>query len=201
MLTKQQQLVDVLSKLDNEIVRVVTVTDQKPLKKSRLTGLETPDNLIDVKKYAVREKQFVGVNYEKMVKKFRWKESSIIGKVKKFFTGDKFKSRGTYVFPVTENHAVMEHVKTHKQYFRTLSTPNSPVHSKYYDNTGNDITDQWKNLREEYFKLSYLNKSQELETPVIVNNTTLSNVKYIETEDGIVLYNDLSKRTLGKLGL
>ena len=201
MKTKREQLIDVLSGLDNEVVKIVTVTEQEALKKSRETGLPTPENLAVLKKYAVRHDQFVGTDYEKLVKKLRFKEAGFIKKVKKFIFGDGFKSQGTYTFPVTENQAVLEHTKTHKQYLRTLSAMDAPVESRYYDVDNTDVTDQWKSLQQEYFKLNYKNKSQGLDNPLRVNNTGLTNVKYIELSDGTVIYNELSNHTLKKLGV
>lgn len=202
MLTKKERLVNVLGGLNSDVVKLVTVTEQEALKKSRVTGFSTPHDLTTIKKYAVREHQFVGVNYEDMIKKLRFKEASLVAKVKKFIFGDKFKSQGTYVTPVTKNHAVFEHVKTHKQYLRSLSAIDAPVHAKYYDIVGRDITNDWKQLQEEFFTLSRSGKSQGLENPIRVNNTSLSNVKYIELErTGEVLYNELSNYTLKKLGL
>ena len=94
MNTKREQLVEVLKKLDNETIKIVTVTSQVALKKSRTTGLETPEDLREIKKYALRENLFVG-EYSKFIKKMRFKEASVIEKIKKLFTGDDFKAQVT----------------------------------------------------------------------------------------------------------
>jgi len=202
MQTKREQLTEVLSKLEDEMVKIVTVTSQDALKKSRETGLPTPQELTTIKKYAVRENQFIGSNYEKMVKKMRFSEAGFLGKVKKFICGDKFEAQGTYTFAVTKNGAVLEHKTTHKQYLRTLSVIDAPVDSHYYDMNNDDITELFKDLQKNYFSLPSKNKSQGLENPLRVNNTTLTNIKYIEVEDtGEVLYNELSDHTLRKLEL
>lgn len=203
MKTKRDQLIDALSKLSNESVRMVTDTDEVANKKSRLTGDETPEELRVVQKLALRENIFIGIDYTKLIKKMRFKEASVIEKVKKVFKGDDFKAKDTYVRPITENCAVFENTKTRRQYVRGYSPNDAPVHAKYYDKNNKDITDYWKELRAEFFKKKdYKNKSQGLEDPIRVNNFSISNIKYIEREDtGEVLYNELSKTTLDKLGL
>lgn len=201
LLTRREQLVDTLGNLKNAMVTVVTVTDQEALQKSRLTGSPTPENLQKVKKFAKRDEQLIGADYETVVKKLRFKEAGLIQKVKIIFTGDKFKAGETYTVRLTENGAVLQHKDKGTKYLRTLSRPDSPVKSEYYDADGSNLTETWHDLRDEYFKKAYSNKKQELEDPVIVNNTKLDNVKYIRLEDGTVIFNELTEPILRKLGL
>ena len=67
---------------------------------------------------------------------------------------------------------------------------------------GKDVTDQWKELQAEYFSKPSPNKSQSLENPFIVNNLTITNIKYLRLQgkgEGTVLLNDLSKAVHDKL--
>jgi hypothetical protein len=202
MLTKQEQLISALGSLNNAEVRVVTVTRKTPLKKSRLTKDVTPPSLVKTKKYALRDNQLIGMDYEELVKKMRFKEASLIEKVKKFFLGDEFKAQGTYTEPITDNGAVLRHKGKGTVYARTYARHDAPVLSEYYDGNDHIISSKWKELEAEYFPMKGDNKSQGLERPIRVNNTELKNMKYVENlETGEILYNDLSKRMLRKLKL
>lgn len=199
MQTKKEMLIDRLGALKNAEVTLVTITENKANKKSRKSGEPTPSNLEIVKKYAVRREQLLAADYETIVKKRRWSEAGILDKVKKLFVGDSFEAQGTYTKPFTKNGVVLEHVETHKRYLRSLSFQDSPVESTYYDMNGNEV--DFKALRDEYFKIPGQNKSQGLEEPVIVNNFTFDNVKYIQLSNGEVILNELTEPIMRKLKL
>jgi hypothetical protein len=203
--TKKEHLIETLGKLKNAEAVIVSVTEMSLENKgvnvkSRITGQPTPENLTKVKKYALRKDLLIAADYEKVVKKYRFKEAGIIGKVKKIFTGDNFHAEGTYTERVTGNGVVLQHKENKTKYLRVLYTPDSEVKSEYYDRDGANITDNFKALQEEYFKKPGENKKQGLEEPILVNNFKLDGVKYLEV-DGQVIVNELTSPIMRKLGM
>ena len=199
---KDRLILKVLSTLKKDsVVDLVSVTEKKALKKSRLTGIPTPAHLEKVKKISFKENVHTSMTYEKLVRKMQFREKSFVNKILHVFS-EKFEADKTYAHPITDNHVVFEHGKTKKRYIRMYLFDDVTTLNKYYDMDGKDVTDQWKELQAEYFSKPSPNKSQSLENPFIVNNLTITNIKYLRLQgkgEGTVLLNDLSKAVHDKL--
>lgn len=160
----------------------VAVTKQDGLKKSRVTKAPTPARfeLITVVKAATVS---LGNDYQAAVNNRLTKEGKDAD----------FEAQATYCAPVSDNKLVYKHNDRDSFYLRVY--PNLCVSFKTvvrrFDAFGVAISDsEWPAIQAEYFKVPSKNENQGLDNPIIVNNYSLENVKYLKR--GEILIDDLT---------
>jgi len=189
--TRKQSLIEQLCELNFKgMVSLVTVTEIKALKKSRITKASTPSNLEVVTKYSYKIVS-LGNEYEKAVN----------NRLKKEGKDQDFESMGSYCEPVSGNNILFKH-KTKDQFYLRYYSNLCPTHKTvtfYCDACGVEIPRElFYKLQEEYYPiLKSKNESQGLDNDVQVNNVKLENVKWIKRGDFV--FNDLTQDILAKI--
>ena len=126
--TKEQSFIEQLSDLKFiGMCSIVTVTELRALKKSRITKNITPDNLLTVKKYSYRVVS-LGNEYEK----------SVNNRLKKEGKDQGFEAMSTYCVPVSSNNILFCHKSKEQYYLRYYDNlcPTHKVVTFFYDANG-----------------------------------------------------------------
>lgn len=188
--TKEQALIEGLSGLRFiGMCSIVTVTEIKALKKSRITKNPTPSNLTVIKKYSYRVVS-LGNEYEKAVN----------SRLKKENKEQDFEAKGSYCVPVSDNNILFQHKEKEQFYIRYYSNlcPTHKTATFYYDANGMEIPkEHFYKLQAEYFPLSSKNDRQGLDNEVRVNNVKIENMKWLKR--GAFVHNELTQDILEKI--
>ena len=188
--TKEQSFIEKLSSLNfTGMCSIVTVTEIKALKKSRVTKAPTPLNLTTIKKYSYRVVS-LGNQYEKAVNNRLKKEGKEQG----------FEAKGSYCISASDNNILYRHKMKDQFYVRYYSNlcHTHKVVVFYYDANGVEIPKElFYKLQAEYFPLSKSNDNQGLNNEVKVNNVKIENLKWLKRGDFI--HNELTQEILEKI--
>lgn len=186
----QQEVIEILKTVDAiGPFGFVAVTEERPLKKSRITKGPVPHNLRHVTIYKIGVVS-AGHDYEAEVRKQREREGK---------DPNAFVAEGTYAKKISDNNLIYEYSgdnpalmgRHYVRIFPTLGSYKQAVVIK--DADGNTIDrDAWVAIRDEFFKLKPAkNEKQGTETEVEVRMYGLQNVKYLKS--GEVLINEITE--------
>jgi hypothetical protein len=174
--TRKDQIIEELAGIDQKgIFSFVACTEEKALKKSRVSGMITPENLISVRKYMYATVS-LGNNYQQAVNNRLKKE----GKEKSFETQE------TYTMPVSNNGILLKHKEKDQYYIRVY--PNL-CHSfttivKYFDVNGVEITkEEYQRIKQEFLPIKGDSSNQGLDDPIMVRNYKVENVLWLKRGD------------------
>lgn len=151
------------------------ITEKKALKKSRITKEPTPEKYARIYKIILATVS-LGNDYQ----------NSVNNRLKKEGKETDFESQGTYTESFKNSKIVLKH--KHKNLYYVRVYPNL-CHSfntrkEYFDSDGNHLYyRKFKKLEKEYFSLPSVNKSQNLDDQIIVNNYKMENVKWVKRGD------------------
>lgn len=151
------------------------VTEKKVLKKSRLTGIPTPERFQKIT-CEFSGVVFMGADYQEMVNKVRAKEG----------LEKDFESKPTYCRPVGENRLLFQHNTNGQLYFRVYLGYGATMTSecRFFDAFGCEIQpDEYKEVKAAYLPLEYESESQGTEQEIIVRNYKIENVTKLKRHE------------------
>ena len=199
LITKKQQIIDSLQKLNGGDFQFVARTIEEALKKSRITKLPTPEKYQKITKLYFATIS-LGNNYEKEVNKQREIEG----------LEENFKAQSTYTVSLkqladnpstlleiskyimtllgieltdTFSKIVYKHKEKNQFYLRVypeLAEKQDTI-ILYFDNDGNELSrEEVEKLREEFLpKKDYVSKAQGTKKKIVVLNYKLENILYL----------------------